>query len=286
MIVITLSKVPASLRGDLTKWCQEVQTGVYVGNFNSKIRDLLWDKVLKNCGSGEATLIYSTNNELGYQFRTNRSDIEVVDYDGIPLVKVLSHKPISKKLGFSKAAKIHKANIMKKRYNNVSTPKNIISLDLETTGLNTNQDEIISIGAVKEELNGKRTEFYRLIKCKKKIPKKIAVLTGITDEDISKYGKDVSLVLDELKKFIGKSLIVGYNISFDIDFLNHALSQNGKDCLSNSIRDVMPIVKKKNMFLDDYRLTTVLDHYKIENKQWHNALSDAIATLDLAKKLL
>ena len=32
MIVITLSKVPASLRGDLTKWCQKVQTGVYVGN--------------------------------------------------------------------------------------------------------------------------------------------------------------------------------------------------------------------------------------------------------------
>ena len=32
MIVITLSKVPMSLRGDLTKWCQEVQTGVYVGN--------------------------------------------------------------------------------------------------------------------------------------------------------------------------------------------------------------------------------------------------------------
>lgn len=41
MIVITLSKVPMSLRGDLTKWCQEVQTGVYVGNFSARIRDLL-----------------------------------------------------------------------------------------------------------------------------------------------------------------------------------------------------------------------------------------------------
>ena len=47
MIVITLSKVPVSLRGDLTKWCQKVQTGVYVGNFNSKIRNLLWDKIVK-----------------------------------------------------------------------------------------------------------------------------------------------------------------------------------------------------------------------------------------------
>ena len=41
MIVITLSKTPQSLRGDLTKWCQEVQTGVYVGNFSARIRDLI-----------------------------------------------------------------------------------------------------------------------------------------------------------------------------------------------------------------------------------------------------
>ena len=38
MIVITLSKTPASLRGDLTKWCQEIQTGIYVGNVNAKVR--------------------------------------------------------------------------------------------------------------------------------------------------------------------------------------------------------------------------------------------------------
>ena len=50
MIVITLSKTPASLRGDLTKWCQEIQTGIYVGNVNAKVRDLLWERVQKNIG--------------------------------------------------------------------------------------------------------------------------------------------------------------------------------------------------------------------------------------------
>ena len=58
MIVITLSKTPASLRGDLTKWCQEIQTGIYVGNVNAKVRDLLWKRVQKNIGQGEATLVY------------------------------------------------------------------------------------------------------------------------------------------------------------------------------------------------------------------------------------
>lgn len=54
MIVVTLTKVPQSLRGDLTKWYQEVQTGVYVGNVSARIRDLLWDRINRNIGSGEA----------------------------------------------------------------------------------------------------------------------------------------------------------------------------------------------------------------------------------------
>ncbi|WP_235803271.1 type I-E CRISPR-associated endoribonuclease Cas2e, partial [Levilactobacillus namurensis] len=59
MIVITLTKVPPALRGDLTKWYQEVQTGVYVGNVSARIRDLLWDRVQKTIGQGEATMVYS-----------------------------------------------------------------------------------------------------------------------------------------------------------------------------------------------------------------------------------
>lgn len=286
MIVITLSKVPASLRGDLTKWCQKVQTGVYVGNFNSKIRDLLWDKIVKNCGSGEATLIYSTNNELGYDFRTTRSDIEVIDCDGIPLVKAVTDNRISEKYGFSKAAKIHKAKIMKKKLSDAKTPKMIASLDLETTGLDVNKDKIISIGAVKESIDGKRENFGRLIKCKSKIPKKVAALTGISDNALARNGTEVSVALRELKDFIGNSLIIGYNISFDIDFLNHALDEIGEDHISNSVKDIMPVAKKANMFLNDYRLETVLNYFKIENEHPHNALSDAIATLDLAKKLI
>ena len=93
MIVITLSKTPASLRGDLTKWCQEIQTGIYVGNVNAKVRDLLWKRVQKNIGQGEATLVYNTNNELGYTFRTTRLDRKIVDCDGIPLLKHVNVTP-------------------------------------------------------------------------------------------------------------------------------------------------------------------------------------------------
>ena len=47
--------MPPSLRGDLTKWCQEIQTGVYVGNVSARVRERLWQRINDNIGRGEAT---------------------------------------------------------------------------------------------------------------------------------------------------------------------------------------------------------------------------------------
>ena len=60
--VITLKKSTPSLRGDLSKWMQEIATGVYIGNFNARIREQLWQRVIQNVGKGEATLSYSCRN--------------------------------------------------------------------------------------------------------------------------------------------------------------------------------------------------------------------------------
>jgi CRISPR-associated endoribonuclease Cas2 subtype I-E len=80
MIVITLSKVPPSLRGVLTKWCQEVQTGVYVGRFSARIRDSLWERIQRDIGSGEAIhrlLTQKTNSATSSELprRIGRSSI-------------------------------------------------------------------------------------------------------------------------------------------------------------------------------------------------------------------
>ena len=109
MIVITLTKVPASLRGDLTKWCQEIQTGVYVGNVSARIRDNLWDRICKNIGNGQASMAFNAKNEFGYQFRTTRPDYQVKDYDGIPILVHLTESSGTFKQGFSTAAKMHRA---------------------------------------------------------------------------------------------------------------------------------------------------------------------------------
>ncbi|SEM46732.1 CRISPR-associated protein Cas2 [Ligilactobacillus sp. WC1T17] len=289
MIVITLSKVPSSLRGDLTKWCQEIQTGVYVGNFSARIRGQLWTRIIKNIGSGEATMVYNTNNELGYTFLTTNVNKRVVDYDGIPLMMRVASENKLVKHGFSNAAKFHRAK-KAQEYRTISSAKSpisvdtdIVSIDIETTGLDYNDDNIISIGAKKQS----GQEFSRYIVLpNSSIPINIVKMTGITDNTLQEKGVDIKEALVNLKKFLGDSTIVGYNLTFDMNFLQIACKKSGQDEITNHTIDLVPLVKKDDEFLDNYRLETVLREYGIKNENPHHALSDAKATLELAIQLV
>lgn len=293
MIVITLSKVPPSLRGDLTKWYQEIQTGVYVGNVSARVRDLLWERILKNIGSGEATMAYNAATELGYQFRTTRKDRQVVNYDGIPLMMQLKQQETPIEHGFSNAAKFHKGKVMShqriaknQKEINLKLSKSLVAIDLETTGLDSTKSKIISIGAAKRMPDGKILQFEKLIRSVDSVPKEITKLTGITLSKLQECGVELSVGLDELSDFIKDAVIIGYNLEFDEKFLMTALQKVGKDEFTNPTRDLMPIVKTTQEFLDNYRLMTVLKAYQIENLNPHHALSDARATLSLAEKLI
>ena len=89
MVVMILEKVPASLRGELTRWLIEPHTGVFVGHVNAMVRDRLWDKCCKAKRAGGIVQIWSTNTEQRFQTRmsgaTKRS---VVDFDGLQLIRV------------------------------------------------------------------------------------------------------------------------------------------------------------------------------------------------------
>lgn len=284
LTVITLKNSPPSLRGDLTKWMQEISTGVYVGNFNTKIREELRDRVVESVGSGEATMTYAYRNEIGYKFETHNSNRISIDFDGIPLVFTPTNTKENKKenkLGFSKAAKIRKA----KKFSGLKVQKNTKTyaiIDLETTGLDPINDRIIEIGAIR--IGKESKEYSTLISQEIKIPEKIRDLTGIRDEDI-KNGKDEEIAINELLDFIGQDSLVGYNINFDIKFINEALKRQEKPKIKNMTYDVMKYVKNDKLFLKNYKLETVAKEYGINEKVLHRALGDARITQKLIRKL-
>ncbi len=97
----------------------------------------------------------------------------------------------------------------------------IVSIDIESTGLDENRDAIIEIAAVR--FNGRRieNEFTTLINPGKHIPDFITGLTGIDDKMV----RDAPRLRDmahELTAFVGDSPILGHNVKFDIGFLRKA----------------------------------------------------------------
>lgn len=286
--VITLKKSTPSLRGDLSKWMQEIATGVYIGNFNARIREQLWQRVIQNVGKGEATLSYACRNEIGYDFKTHNTDREVVYFDGLPLVNL----PVSNvadqnefKLGFSNASKFHRVKHKKTVCNQDSRlHRPYVVIDIETEGLDSKKHDIIEIAALLVERD-QVTMFSSLVNTGRPLNEEIVDLTGITNQDLIEKGKPIEEVLLEFLDFLGEQLVVGYGVAFDIEFLNKALEKIGKSVLSNQIVDLRRLVKKEKMFLSNYKLETILSAYGIDKKVPHRALADSKLIYELSTKV-
>ena len=88
MVVMILEKVPASLRGELTRWLIEPHPGVFVGHVSALVRDKLWEKCAGSLRDGGMIQAWSTNTEQRFAIRswgdTNR---QLVNLEGLWLVR-------------------------------------------------------------------------------------------------------------------------------------------------------------------------------------------------------
>lgn len=102
-----------------------------------------------------------------------------------------------------------------------------IVLDLETTGLSAKRNSITEITAIRYR-NGIAGEKYStLVKPHEPIPPEVEDLTGITN-DMVRNAPPVVMVLNELLEFTGASpVLVGHNVSFDINFLRTKCQDTG-----------------------------------------------------------
>ena len=120
-----MTDCPPRLRGDLSKWLQEINTGVYVGNVNSRVRDAIWNRVCENLKTGRATMVFSTNNEQKMDFRVHNTLWTPVDFEGIQLMRRplpnSSETEAPLKPGYSNAAKRHMGERRKKAAKSANT---------------------------------------------------------------------------------------------------------------------------------------------------------------------
>ena len=289
MIVITLTDCPPRLRGDLSKWLCEINTGVYVGNLSSRVRDALWARVCENLRTGRATMVFHANNEQQMEFRVHNTTWRPVDLDGVTLMR--RPKPQAAGIlpeGFSKAAQFQKARRMESARARAPSQaeQDYTVIDLETSGLHPETDEVIEIGACRVRC-GRETEHYvALLKNRRLIPQGVVQLTGLTEAQLQQEGIEPAQAAREFLAFIGDDTLVGHNIAFDFAFLRELCRMSGLKTPVNRCVDTLKLARRRLKGIQDYKLKTIAEHFSLDTTAMHRVQADCRLTHLVYQKLM
>lgn len=291
MIVITLSDCPPALRGDLTRWLQEISTGVYVGHVSARVRDELWERVRDRTKHGKATMVCSANNEQRMDFRVHNSDWQAVDFDGLKLM-LRPNQECAKvtgelKSGFSNAAKMHRVRQVsnRKRIGNPPSERYVV-VDVETTGLSAAEHEIIEIGAIIVNMKEVEAKFHALVKAKGRIPPSISTLTGLSNENLERDGKILATVMPDFLAFVQDLPVVSHNAEFDYQFLRSACEQCNLPLFSNPCIDTLALARRLLNDVKNYKLATLIEYFGIQASCIHRSTDDCLTTKQIYEKLI
>ncbi|WP_315080078.1 helicase C-terminal domain-containing protein [uncultured Clostridium sp.] len=158
---------------------------------------------------------------------------------------------------------------------------NVIYLDIETTGLDEKNCEIIEIGAVKIK-NSSVTTYEVLIKPKGNVPVNIYKLChGLKEEELmnSKCLEDIK---NELLVFLEDLPLICHNGGFERKFLSHHIPE-----IKNEIFDSMELAAILEPWRKEYNLDSLIKSITILDKdEFHRGLEDSIDTLKVVNSLL
>lgn len=163
-----------------------------------------------------------------------------------------------------------------------------LALDFETTGLDPEQEAILSIGytVIKQGRILLKENGHLFVRINKPLPHDSVVIHHITDDRMS-LGEPLTTALKKLlKKMAGRVLLVHYQ-GIEKPFLNAA----GKQIFGSEIPaiyvDTLEIARKRlsrapvRFGPHHLRLFNLRHYYQLPRYHAHSALEDAIATAEL-----
>jgi DNA polymerase-3 subunit epsilon/ATP-dependent DNA helicase DinG len=155
----------------------------------------------------------------------------------------------------------------------------IVALDIESTGIDSQKDAIIEIGAVRFDGHRIEGEWHSLINPGRRIPPFITQLTGISDNMV-RQAPGMREVAESLASFVGEAPILGQRIAFDLGFLRrHNLFRYNDSIDTYDIAAVlMPGAGR-------YNLGALGQQLNVAHPATHRALDDAKVTQAVYAKL-
>lgn len=158
-------------------------------------------------------------------------------------------------------------------------------IDIETTGLDRNIDDIIEISAIKYR-NDEQVSFFSYL-CIPSAPltDEIISITGISNEIIQEKGIPIEKVISKFAEFIGEDVLVGHNIeNFDLKFLNRVLDEHYGRYFHNDYLDTLPLSRTVFPHMKNYKLQTLCEKLELPLPS-HRGLDDCLATAALYKAI-
>lgn len=163
----------------------------------------------------------------------------------------------------------------------------MLVLDTETTGLDVNNDRVVSIGAVRMvgERVFRHVTFHQLCNPHRPIPPAATRVHHITDDDVAD-APEFAAVWRNCLPLLGGTVMVGYNIPFDIAMLRHESHRAGLPWQEPPFLDILLLAVA---LIDDLRndnLEGLTDYLGVDIHDRHNALGDSLMEAETLACLL
>lgn len=156
--------------------------------------------------------------------------------------------------------------------------------DLETTGLNTRTDTVLSIGAVKVQLEGINlgNSFYQVLDIAVDLGGESQLIHGLTQKDLAQGCEPQKALLDFLT-YSKNHIWLAFHAEFDRRMIKNAALQHLGQVIDPQPIDIaylapllFPELKSSHASLDYW-----LDVFHLPILARHNATADALATAEL-----
>lgn len=155
-----------------------------------------------------------------------------------------------------------------------------VAIDLETTGLHSEHDAIIEIGALKFAGDEVLETFESFVAAGAAIPYRIQRLTGISSAQL-RGAPALAELLPRLRDFLGDHPLVGHSVPFDAAFLRRVgLARR------NPLVDTYELASALLPGLPSYTLASVGAALGVRSPTYHRALADAQLARDVFLALL
>ena len=159
---------------------------------------------------------------------------------------------------------------------------NVVVFDVEATGLDVQNDDIIQLAAIRIDAKGRVVETFNKYLCTQKKVGSSEAIHHISDAKLAAEGEDPRIALAEFLEFSRGAVLAGHNVGFDVSITSNQLRRLGLGELEVlGVYDTLDIYRRFYPELKQHTLEYIGEYCQVSHKSSHDALDDILATSEI-----